>query len=94
MIGDQLRDEVADAIWTSLAELVGRRAAATVIDAVGHIHNRMPMSVDKKSWDVWLDPATSAADAKLIMAPPGRPAGDLRRFQGCEQCPLHPSTPV
>ncbi|GAB3756450.1 helix-turn-helix domain-containing protein [Microlunatus parietis] len=34
MIGDQLSDEIAAASWTSLAELVGRRAAATVIDTV------------------------------------------------------------
>lgn len=42
----------------------------TATDAVGHIHNRMPMSVDKKSWDACLDPTTPAAEAKSIMAPP------------------------
>ncbi len=53
---------------------------ATVIttaaeDALGHIHDRMPMLVERGSYAAWLDPAVTAADdlgRLLTPAAPGR----------------------
>lgn len=54
--------------------------SATVItttaeDALGHLHDRMPMLVERHSYDVWLDPArTEASELSdlLVPAAPGR----------------------
>lgn len=43
----------------------------TATDAVGRIHDRMPMAIVKASWDDWLDPRNHATDDVLaLMAPP------------------------
>ena len=34
-------------------------------DAVGHIHDRMPMVVPQSSWDAWLDPTLTDPQAAL-----------------------------
>jgi putative SOS response-associated peptidase YedK len=34
-------------------------------DAVGHIHDRMPMVIGKDSYDAWLDPNRTDPDAAL-----------------------------
>lgn len=44
-------------------------------DDVGRVHDRMPMAVAKDNWQKWLDPRTSADDAKELMTPP--PTGSL-----------------
>ena len=47
----------------------------TAEDAVGHIHDRMPLLVEPERYDAWLDPAVSGADdlrALLVPAAPGR----------------------
>ncbi len=44
-------------------------------DAVGHIHDRMPMMVEPDRWADWLDPAVSTRDdllSLLVPAAPGR----------------------
>ena len=44
-------------------------------DDVGHIHDRMPLLVEKERYSAWLDPTVSAADdlkALLVPAAPGR----------------------
>ena len=45
-------------------------------DDVGHIHDRMPMTVAPENWEAWLDPRLDDVDAiRKLMAPP--PAGSL-----------------
>jgi putative SOS response-associated peptidase YedK len=48
----------------------------TAEDAVGHIHDRMPLLVEPDRWDAWLDPraAEGGADLRdlLVPAAPGR----------------------
>jgi putative SOS response-associated peptidase YedK len=47
----------------------------TAEDAVGHIHDRMPLLVEPERYGAWLDPTTSDADrlkALLVPAAPGR----------------------
>lgn len=40
-------------------------------DDVGHIHDRMPMTVAPERWDEWLDPRITDADrVRALMAPP------------------------
>ncbi|MBC2637833.1 MULTISPECIES: SOS response-associated peptidase [unclassified Rhodococcus (in: high G+C Gram-positive bacteria)] len=40
-------------------------------DDVGHIHDRMPMSVAPENWVDWLDPTNTDVDyARTLMAPP------------------------
>ena len=44
-------------------------------DSVGHIHDRMPLMVERDRWAAWLDPATSGRDdllPLLVPAAPGR----------------------
>ncbi|HWD78620.1 MAG TPA: SOS response-associated peptidase [Kribbella sp.] len=48
----------------------------TATDDVGHIHDRMPMTVAKKDWQAWLDPRLNDVDdIRALMAPP--PQGSL-----------------
>jgi len=45
-------------------------------DDVGHIHDRMPMTVRPEDWEAWLDPRVSTVDTiRGLMAPP--PPGSL-----------------
>ncbi|MDN5725913.1 MAG: SOS response-associated peptidase [Propionibacteriales bacterium] len=37
----------------------------TATDALGHIHDRMPMVIPPDAWDAWLDPALTDADTAL-----------------------------
>jgi putative SOS response-associated peptidase YedK len=44
-------------------------------DAVGHIHDRMPLMVERERWADWLDPEPSSTDdllGLLVPAAPGR----------------------
>ncbi len=47
-------------------------------DAVGHIHDRMPLSVDRERWSTWLDPGTPQ-DALLDLLVPAQ-QGNLEAF--------------
>jgi putative SOS response-associated peptidase YedK len=45
-------------------------------DDVGHIHDRMPMTVRPEDWEAWLDPRLTKVDTiRGLMAPP--PPGSL-----------------
>ncbi len=39
----------------------------TATDALGHIHDRMPMVIRPEAWDAWLDPYTTDPDAALAL---------------------------
>ncbi|MGI8523988.1 MAG: SOS response-associated peptidase [Nocardioides sp.] len=42
-------------------------------DAVGHIHDRMPLMVEPDRWGAWLDPTLSAKDDLLDLLVPAAP---------------------
>ncbi|HEU4811607.1 MAG TPA: SOS response-associated peptidase [Nocardioides sp.] len=48
-------------------------------DAVGHIHDRMPLMVEPDRWAQWLDPTLSARDALLDLLVPAAP-GNLEAY--------------
>ncbi len=54
-----------DGSWLTTAVII--TAAAT--DAVGRLHDRMPMVVDRANWDAWLDPGFGADPSGLLRAP-------------------------
>lgn len=41
-------------------------------DAVGRIHDRMPLMVEPERWDAWLDPRRPGSTDLLVPAAPGR----------------------
>ena len=41
-------------------------------DALGHIHDRMPLMVERERWHDWLDPTTPGDTSLLVPAAPGR----------------------
>jgi putative SOS response-associated peptidase YedK len=56
-------------LWTATV------LTTTAEDAVGHIHDRMPLLVEPQRWAQWLDPRVSAKDellSLLVPAAPGR----------------------
>jgi putative SOS response-associated peptidase YedK len=48
-------------------------------DAVGHIHDRMPLMVERERWAAWLDPTVSGKDDLLSLLVPAAP-GRLEAF--------------
>lgn len=51
-------------LWTAAV------ITTTAPDELGEIHDRMPMVIDRASWEDWLDPAnTDAADVRALLAP-------------------------
>lgn len=40
-------------------------------DSVGHIHDRMPLMVERERWSEWLDPRTGGDTGLLVPAAPG-----------------------
>lgn len=48
-------------------------------DAVGHIHDRMPLMVERDRWAAWLDPAPASTDDLLALLQPAAP-GRLDAF--------------
>src|SRR3954451_23944372 len=48
-------------------------------DAVGHIHDRMPLMVERDRWTEWLDPTGSGRDDLLSVLCPAAP-GQLEAF--------------
>ncbi|HEX8509201.1 MAG TPA: SOS response-associated peptidase, partial [Propionibacteriaceae bacterium] len=62
---DPGRDRDDDAAWLRTCSVITTQAT----DAVGHIHDRMPMVVARDSWDAWLDPQLSdTEDALRLLA--------------------------
>lgn len=54
--------------WLSSCTIITTSAA----DAVGHIHDRMPMTVRPDRWDAWLDPSVdSGQEALELLDVPG-----------------------
>lgn len=51
----------ADAPWLTTCSIITTSAT----DAVGTLHDRMPMVVRRDAWDAWLDPNLTDADAAL-----------------------------
>lgn len=41
-------------------------------DSLGHIHDRMPLMVERERWHAWLDPTTPGDTSLLVPAAPGR----------------------
>ncbi|BBY57237.1 SOS response-associated peptidase [Mycolicibacterium sarraceniae] len=69
-------------VWTAGQEDSAPLLTCTIIttDAVGElaeIHDRMPLIVDERDWDRWLDP-DRPADNDLLAAPPDITGIDLR----------------
>ena len=63
--------------------------SATVItttaeDSLGHIHDRMPMLVERAGYDAWLDAAATDADALAKLLVPAAP-GSARRPTRCRK---------
>jgi putative SOS response-associated peptidase YedK len=48
-------------------------------DDVGHIHDRMPLMVERDRWGAWLDPTVSGRDDLLSLLVPAAP-GQLEAF--------------
>ncbi|WP_129665696.1 SOS response-associated peptidase [Phytoactinopolyspora endophytica] len=67
---DKPRDD--DDAWMTTFTIITTNAT----DDVGHIHDRMPMTVSRDNWRNWLDPTINDPDdIHALMAPP--PAGSL-----------------
>lgn len=61
--------------WLITFTIITTRAT----DDVGHIHDRMPMTVAPENWEAWLDPRNEDVDqVHGLMAPP--PAGSLEIY--------------
>ncbi|WP_210440406.1 SOS response-associated peptidase [Nocardioides xinjiangensis] len=41
-------------------------------DSLGHIHDRMPLMVERERWQQWLDPSVPGDTSLLVPAAPGR----------------------
>ncbi|GAB2884005.1 SOS response-associated peptidase [Nocardioides pacificus] len=48
-------------------------------DTLGHIHDRMPMMVERERWGAWLDPRTSGREDLLALLAPASP-GNLEAY--------------
>jgi putative SOS response-associated peptidase YedK len=63
-------DDPARFLWTCTV------ITTSAEDSVGHIHDRMPLMVERDRWDAWLDPAAAgdpdALKQLLVPAAPGR----------------------
>jgi putative SOS response-associated peptidase YedK len=63
------RDDPSAWLWTSTV------LTTTAEDAVGHVHDRMPLLVEPDRWRAWLNPAEADRDRLielLVPAAPGR----------------------
>ncbi|MFZ2479108.1 MAG: SOS response-associated peptidase [Propioniciclava sp.] len=66
-----------DGTWLTSATII----TTVATDALGHIHDRMPMVVDPGDWGTWLDPRAVDADLarSLLSAPEGLVAHEVSR---------------
>lgn len=65
---DPGRPADADDAWVVSCSIL----TTTATDALGHIHDRMPVQVRRDDWDAWLDPSLTSADAaRALMHLPG-----------------------
>jgi putative SOS response-associated peptidase YedK len=58
---DPSKDRDDESAWLRTCSVITTQAT----DAVGHIHDRMPMVISKGSWDAWLDPRRTDPEAAL-----------------------------
>ncbi|MET0695453.1 MAG: SOS response-associated peptidase [Propionibacteriaceae bacterium] len=58
---DPTKDRDDETAWLRTCVVITTQAT----DAVGHIHDRMPMVVGRDAWDAWLDPALTDPEAAL-----------------------------
>jgi putative SOS response-associated peptidase YedK len=58
---DPAKDRDDDSAWLRTCSVITTEAT----DAVGHIHDRMPMVVPRTSWNDWLDPGLTDPQAAL-----------------------------
>jgi putative SOS response-associated peptidase YedK len=61
------RDDPSAWLWTSTV------LTTTAEDAVGHVHDRMPLLVEPHRWQAWLDPAEADRDRLLELLVPAAP---------------------
>ncbi|QDP97131.1 SOS response-associated peptidase [Microlunatus elymi] len=62
---DPEKDRDDDSAWLRTCTVI----TTTATDAVGHIHDRMPMIVSPDRWDAWLDPKlTDPQAARQLLA--------------------------
>ncbi len=52
---------------------------ATAEDSLGHIHDRMPMMVERERWGPWLDPSPKSPETLLELLEPASP-GNLEAY--------------
>ena len=63
---DKSRDRADPDAWLLTATII----TTSSTDALGRIHDRMPLIVEHQDWSAWLDPAVSAAeDLQGLMVP-------------------------
>ncbi len=58
---DPSKDRDDDSAWLRTCSVITTEAT----DAVGHLHDRMPMVVPRSAWDSWLDPGLTDPTAAL-----------------------------
>jgi putative SOS response-associated peptidase YedK len=58
---DPTKDRDDESAWLRTCTVITTQAT----DAVGHIHDRMPMVIGRDSWDAWLDPELTDPEAAL-----------------------------
>ncbi len=58
---DPARSQEADGGWLATCTIITTEAT----DAVGHLHDRMPMVVSADRWDAWLDPRATDARSPI-----------------------------
>lgn len=61
------RDDLDAWLWTATV------LTTTAEDELGHIHDRMPMLLERDQYDAWLDPARSDPDELLPLLVPAAP---------------------
>jgi putative SOS response-associated peptidase YedK len=67
---DPSKERDDDTAWLRTCSVITTEAT----DAVGHIHDRMPMVVPQASWDAWLDPSLTDPQAALGLLQVTEPA--------------------
>jgi putative SOS response-associated peptidase YedK len=67
---DPAKDRDDDSAWLRTCSVITTEAT----DAVGHIHDRMPMVVPRSAWDAWLDPTLTDPHAALDLLQVTEPA--------------------
>ena len=62
---DPTRSDDDPAAWRLTCTVITTEAS----DAVGRIHDRMPMTIPRADWATWLDPAHGPQDAARLLVP-------------------------